>query len=102
MKPVEFKHQNIVFAKDQPEYQPLPALRLDSPNGEIISCWKLSFKERVKIMFTGRVWVSLMSFNKPLTPSFLSADRKEIYSHPDDQIKLIDRSKKFFNNIINK
>ena len=34
MKPVEFKHQNIVFAKDQPEYQPLPALRIDSPTGE--------------------------------------------------------------------
>ena len=31
MKPVEFKHQNVVFAKDQPEYQPLPALRIDSP-----------------------------------------------------------------------
>jgi len=28
MKPVEFEHQNIVFAKDQPEYQPLPALRI--------------------------------------------------------------------------
>ena len=39
MKPVEFKHQNVVFAKDQPEYQPLPALRLDTPEGEVISCW---------------------------------------------------------------
>ena len=71
MKPVEFKHQNVVFAKDQPEYQPLPALKLDSPEGEVISCWRMSFKERIKVLFTGKVWVSLMSFNKPLTPSFL-------------------------------
>lgn len=44
MKPVEFKHQNIVFAKDQPEYQPLPALRIDSPTGEVVSCWKSGYR----------------------------------------------------------
>ena len=86
MKPVEFKHQNIVFAKDQPEYQPLPALRIDSPTGEVISCWKLSFKERIKVLFFGRLWLSLMSFNKPLTPSYMAVNRKEVYSHPDDLI----------------
>lgn len=96
MKPVEFKHQNIVFAKDQPEYQPLPALRIDSPTGEVVSCWKLTFKERVKIVFTGRVWLSLMSFNKSLTPSFLAVNRKEVYSHPDDNITLISKLKTLF------
>jgi len=87
MKPVEFKHQNVVFAKDQPEYQPLPALRLDTSEGQVISCWKLSFKERLRVLFIGRVWMSLMSFNKPLTPSLLATNRKELYSHPDDNIK---------------
>ena len=55
MKPVEFKHQNIVFAKDQPEYQPLPALRIDSPTGEVVSCWRLSFKERIKVLVFARM-----------------------------------------------
>jgi hypothetical protein len=87
MKPVEFEHQNIVFAKDQPEYQPLPALRIDSPQGEVISCWKMSFKERIKVLFFGRVWISLMSFNKPLTPSYMSVNRKDVYSHPDDLVR---------------
>lgn len=91
MKPVEFKHQTVIFAKDQPQYQPLPALKIDSPEGEVISCWKLSVKERIKIVFTGRVWLSLMSFNKPLTPSYLSVNRKEVYSHPDDQLSWIKR-----------
>ena len=86
MKPVEFKHQNIVFAKDQPEYQPLPALRIDSPTGEVVSCWRLSFKERIKVLIFGRVWMSLMSFNKPLTPSYLAVNRKEVYSHPADLV----------------
>jgi len=87
MKPVEFKHQNIVFAEGQPEYESLPALLIDSPQGEVISCWKMSFKERVKVLFFGRVWVSLMSFNKPLTPSYISVNRKEVYSHPDDLVR---------------
>ena len=86
MKPVEFKHQNIVFAQNQPEYQPLPALRFHSPNGEVVSCWRLSFKERLQVLIFGRVWMSLMSFNKPLTPSYLAVNRKEVYSHPDDLV----------------
>lgn len=87
MKPVKFKHSNVTFAKDQPEYQPLPALKLDTPEGEVISCWQMSFKERVKVLFTGKIWVSLMSFNKPLTPSYISVNRKDVYSHPDDIVK---------------
>lgn len=78
MKPIEFKGQNTVYAKDQPEYQPLPALKAD--DGQVISCWKLSFRERIKILLTGRMWLSLMSFNKPLTPSFMSVNRDEMFA----------------------
>ena len=84
MKPIEFKDQNVIFAKDQPEYQPLPALRLNTPEGEVISCWRMSIKERIKVLFTGHIWLSLMSFNKPLTPSYMSVSRKDVYSLPSD------------------
>jgi hypothetical protein len=87
MRPIPFKHQNIVFAKDQPQYLPLPALRLDTPEGHVITCWRMSFPERVKVMFTGVVWMNMLSFNKPLTPSLLSVRRKDLYSHPDDRKK---------------
>ena len=96
MKPKNFKHQNIVFAKDQPEYQPLPALRIDSPRGEVISCWKMTPKERLKVLFTGRIWLSLMSFNKPLTPSYMAVNRKEVYSHTDDNLSFIKRVGRLF------
>lgn len=79
MKPIEFEHQNTVYAKDQPQYQPLPALKIDSENGEVISCWSLSFKERIKVLFTGKIWMSLMCFNNPLTPSYLSVNRDEVF-----------------------
>ena len=55
MKPVKFKHQNVVFAEDQPEYQPLPALKINSLEGFVITCWKLSFRERLRILFLGRI-----------------------------------------------
>jgi len=84
MKPIEFKNQNIVFAKDQPEYQPLPALKLDGISGEVISCWHLSFKERIKILFTGNIWACLVTFKKPLTPMMLSVDREDFFVTPED------------------
>lgn len=92
MKPIKFKHQNVVFAENQDEYLNLPALKLDS--GEVISCWKMSFKERLTVLFTGKVWLSLLSFNKPLTPSLLSINRKELYTHSDDNISFL---RKYFN-----
>jgi len=85
MNPVKFKGQNVIYAESQPENLPLPALKINSPRGEVVSCWALSFKERVKILFTGKLWVSLMCFNKPLTPSYFSVNRKEVFSLPEDK-----------------
>lgn len=78
MKPIEFKEQNVVFAKDQPEYLPLPAFKNDSPQGEVVFCQCLTLKERIKVLFTGKIWVSLLTFNKPLTPSFLSVNKSDV------------------------
>ena len=89
MKPISFKDQNIVYASNQPEYQPLPALKFDTSEGEVISCWGLSFKERIKVLFSGKVWISLLSFNKELTPSYLSVNRKEMYTLPTDNYSWI-------------
>lgn len=78
MKPIEFPEQNCVYAKDQPEYLPLPVFKSDTPEGECISCWQLSFSERLRILFTGKLWVSLWTFNKPLTPSFFTTKKSEV------------------------
>ena len=87
MKPIKFKDQNITFAKEQPQYQPLPALKLNTPEGHVITCWKLSFKERIKVLFFGVVWMNILTFNKALQPSLLSTDRKKMFSLPNDNIK---------------
>lgn len=89
MKPIKFKHQNTTFAENQPEYENLPALKIDSPQGEVISCWGLTFKERIRVLFTGKMWVSLMSFNKPLTPNYLSTKRKDVFVCSSEGIEKI-------------
>ena len=68
MKPVEFKEQNIVIAKDQPEYIPLPAHIVNETQTRIITVWQMSFFERFRVLFTGRIILSLMTFGKPVQP----------------------------------
>lgn len=78
MTPIEFKEQNIIIAKDQKEYLPLPAFIDSGPEGAVVSCWKLNFKERLKILFTGKIWLSLWCFHKPVTPSKIAAFKSEV------------------------
>ena len=78
MKPIKFKEQNCTYAENQPTYMPLPALKNQSPAGEVISCWRLSLTERIKILFTGRIWLELLSFNKPLSPSSMTTKKSEV------------------------
>lgn len=78
MKPIKFKEVNVTYAENQPEYQPLPVCKFQ--NGETVSCWKLSFKERIIILFTGKLWVSLHTFNKPLTLSYFTVKKSELIS----------------------
>ena len=78
MKPIKFPEHNVVYAENQPEYIPLPAFKSDTTNGEVISCWKLSFKERIRILFKGELWISMMTFNKPLTPMVPTTKKSDV------------------------
>ncbi len=73
MKPIDFKGTNVVFAKNQPEYLPLPAVRTE--DGIVTTCWEASFKERLKFLFRGKLWLQLMTFNHPLQPILPSIDK---------------------------
>lgn len=77
MKVIKFKEQTIVYAKDQPQYLPLPVYQCKNDEGTIICCWQLTFKERLKLLFTGKIWHSVMTFYKPLQPQLLMVDKPE-------------------------
>lgn len=71
MKPIYFKERNVVYAKDQSEYQPLPAFKDEQ---QTISCWQLTWKERFKLFLSGRIWLKQLNFGKPLQPQLPSTD----------------------------
>lgn len=81
MKIVDFKGSNVKYAKDQDEYNVLPAFRdVDSYGTPVTSCWRLTRWERIKMLFTGRVYFTLMTFGAPLQPQY--ADTK--FHNPQD------------------
>ena len=84
MTPKQFKEANVIFAKDQPEYQPLPAFKNDSLQGEVITCWNLTCRERLRILFKGEIWLSLLTFNKSLAPSFITTKKSDVLSTEND------------------
>lgn len=65
MTPIEFPQQTTIWAKDQPLYLPLPAY---TNKIETISCWKLTWMERIKILFSGKLWLRQMNFGDNLQP----------------------------------
>lgn len=80
MNPVEFEGSNVIFAKNQPEYRPLPAHR--SSDGVVTCCWSLSFLERLRVLFFGRVWWQTLTFNAPIQPQRPSTKPPELEEEP--------------------
>ncbi len=79
MKLIEFPEQTAIIAKNQPEYLPLPAYKFkDDVNGHIVCCWKLNWQEKIKLLFTGKIWHSILTFNQSLQPQFLSVKKPEM------------------------
>lgn len=62
-----------VYAVNQPEYKQLPSFR--SEDGMVLTRWRLSFRERVKLLFSGDLWLYVLTFNEPLQPVKLTTIR---------------------------
>lgn len=68
MKPVQFKGHNAVLAKDQPQYLPLPVCHECTPERSVVSCWKPSILERIKILFGRKIYFRQSTFGGALQP----------------------------------
>jgi len=79
MKPIKFKEMNVTYAEDQPEYQPLPVYKKEGVEGEITICWHLNLFERLWLLLTGKMWMSIYTFNKPLQPLLPSATKRKLF-----------------------
>lgn len=71
MTPIEFPQANRVLAEEQPEYHPLPCYQ---DSHETISCWRLSLRERFKLIFGAQLWLRQWNFRTPLQPQLPTLD----------------------------
>jgi len=71
MRPMEFKQSNVTLT-GKGEIKDLPAFR----DGEhIISCWKMSLREKLSALLFGKVWLIVKS-NKTQPPVKIHCERK--------------------------
>ena len=68
MKPISpviegYQSKEVVFAKEQPEYMPLPALVLEGEDKPIVSRWQLNDEERKQIAAGADILFTQMIFS---------------------------------------
>jgi hypothetical protein len=72
-RPVDGGH--VVYAADQPEYQPLPVW--NRQDGRVVSRWTLTWRERFAALLGRPLYVEVMTFGSPLQPVFLTWSEAE-------------------------
>ena len=75
MKNVKFNGWNVVYGEGQPGYLPLHAQKIDNVT---ITCYRLSLKERFKILFTGLLWFGIMNFGRSLQPQLPAVNKEDL------------------------
>lgn len=74
MKPTTFPESNLLIAEDQPLYLNLPAYKKTPTDIEMTTCWRGNFWDRLRFLFTGRMWVYILNFNGPVQPLMLETE----------------------------
>jgi hypothetical protein len=79
MELIKFPGHNVVYAEHQPEYNPLPCYRESefgkNPEGRMTCCWQLTWRERLQLLWSGKLWHTVLTFWQPLQPQLLETTR---------------------------
>lgn len=59
---------SVTFGGNQPEYLPLPTVRSEGESECVTSRWKLGWKERLRVLFGGNIWLQQLMFGRRLQP----------------------------------
>lgn len=74
MKPIDFPQSTKVLQRPSTmTEQECQSLHVWNDGKQCVSCWKLSFKERLNVLFNGKVWLGVLS-GKSQPPVFLSGE----------------------------
>ena len=85
------RDKEVVFAKDQPEYIPLRALKSKDRCGCVLSRWSPTEDQRRRISNGEDIFLQLMTYHEPLQPVVMyiatDTDDEEIMSILDAEDK---------------
>ena len=56
----------VVYARNQPQYQPLPAIKSD--RGRLTTRWHLNWRERLRVLFRGDLYIQVLTYGQLLQP----------------------------------
>lgn len=99
MKPIDFPQSTKVLQRpSQMTENECGMLHVWSDGTQCVSCWKPSFFERLKILFTGKVWIGVMS-GSTQPPIFVSGD--EVFTKPSIKERLRNYLSNMTQNIAN-
>ena len=73
---VDFPESNVLIAKDQDEYHTLPAHA--NADGLALTCWKCTWRDRLRILLGGKVWMITLTFKKPFQPTIMLANKPDL------------------------
>ena len=83
MKPVDVAQsqpvdgQHVVYAADQPEYQPLPVWKRQS--GAVVTRWKMTWRERFAILLGRDLYLEVLTFGQPLQPLYPTTSEADVF-----------------------
>lgn len=69
-----------IIAENQDEYGDLPAVHV--AGGVILTRWQMSIWERLKVLFTGNVYLWMLTFGQPVQPVCIEVD-KPAFENPE-------------------
>jgi len=79
MQPTTFKEANLTLAKNQPKYKQLPVYYDPHNQGIMIYCYRLSWKERFKLLLSGKLWASQLTFNNGFNPVNMAVHKDDFF-----------------------
>lgn len=84
VSPVVDGIDEVKIAENQEQYETLPAIITDE--GYVISRWKLTWRERLVLLFNGDIYLWMLTFGRPVQPVILDVDppkfRKPEFTEP--------------------
>lgn len=100
MRPIEFPEMNSVYGKDSKRFLPLPAHT--TGGGHVITCWKPTIRERIHLLFTGKIYCSQLTDKKGLQPQYMTVRRLELFTYTGKDRPFAAKVQDFFAKILGK